>query len=209
MQVDLSSLSTRLAVDEEKAVIWRQALNDLLEQGLCDTGTAAKMAARLSFAVTVAADKVGRAYSKPYFAQANDSLPVCVASSRMLSSAHWWLSYLGSRPWAVRSLTEVRRTVKTWQDAAGVSRWIAAVALVDDVWLWTRLRVPDDLWGQLLPRGDHQIGWQELLAVMLALETFAGHLCGSLWLSFVDNEGSLGGLVKGSTGHPETNAHCG
>ena len=69
-----------------------------------------------------------------------------------------------------------RRHVRTWSDAAGASRWIAAVMEEDGAFWWTRLLVPPEIWEQLLPREDDQIGVQECLGIALALETFRGSL---------------------------------
>ncbi len=69
-------------------------------------------------------------------------------------------------------------------------------------YFWTRVQTPDHLLQQLLPREDNQIGFQELLGVVLALGTFARSLAGCLWLSFGDNDGVLFALKKGNGRSP-------
>ena len=67
--------------------------------------------------------------------------------------------------------------------------------------------VPICIWDQLLDRSDNQIGYQEFLAVILGLHTFG--LCDCLLWSFIDNQGVLSSLVKGSCGNPEINLAIG
>ncbi len=62
-----------------------------------------------------------------------------------------------------------RRHARIWVDAAGETRWLAAVLWLDGVFYWTRWRCDDALWSQLLHGLDHNIGTQEMLAVILAL----------------------------------------
>ena len=50
-----------------------------------------------------------------------------------------------------------------------------------------------------------QIGFQEMLAVVMVVETFADLLRGTLWSCFIDNNGVLMAVVKGSCKSPETN----
>lgn len=57
-----------------------------------------KLAERLSFAVTVAADRVGRAYIKPVYAQAYSPLPKARASALLQQAANWFAHDLEERP---------------------------------------------------------------------------------------------------------------
>ena len=58
-------------------------------------------------------------------------------------------------------------------------------------------QVPDSIWCSLLPRGDDLIGYQEFLAVALAIGTFVTP--GSMVIVFIDNDGVLGSVIKGSS----------
>ena len=71
------------------------------------------------------------------------------------------------------------------------------------------MRTPDHVWDQLLDREDQQIGVQEMLAVLLTWGTFQCHLSESLWTCFVDNDGVLGAILKGSSRAPEVNIAVG
>jgi len=92
--------------------------------------------------------------------------------------------------------------VVTWHDAAGESRWVAAVIRVGEDFLWTRIKTPQHLWVQLAPRADHQIGFQELLGLVLLLGTFSKQLQGTAWVSSADNDGVTHAVAKGE-GHNE------
>ena len=121
-------------------------------------------------------------------------------SYAFLAAGAWWAQYLTLRPLSIFSVFDrERRQVITWQDAAGASRWVAAVICVQGKYYWTRLKTPEELWKQLQPRDDDQIGFQELLGVLLALGTFTQFLKGSLWVSFIDNMGVMY-CVRNATG---------
>ena len=197
-------------VDPEKAVRWTEQLESILATGVLEQGSASKMAGRLSFAVSASAGRVGRAFLKPFFAQSNDPLPGGRASPWLLRAAEWFIHYLRVQP-PLRQEADLsaRRHVRTWSDAAGVSRWVAAVVEVGGAFFWTRVKTPDCIWDQLLERGDHQIGVQEMLGVALTWGTFSSVLQGSRWTSFVDNQGVLGAILKGGSGAPEVNMAVG
>ena len=108
-----------------------------------------------------------------------------------------------------RGVDHSRPCVVTWSDAAGASRWVAAVVHVGGQFWWTRCQTSDAIWNQLLDRGDHQIGFQELLGILLVWGTFQHLLRESLWLAFVDNDGVLHALTRGGGGGPESFACIG
>ena len=165
----------------------------------------------LGAAATASQNRVGRAYVKPLFAQACQSLTN--ASALVLRACLWWQGYLPLRPPTMHNaFVASRPTVSAWTDAAGRSRWIAAVgALVgedgDLTWRWSRLRLPDQIGSLLLDRQDRQTGCQAFLAVVLAYATFDLH--DAMLLSFVDNDGLRGALLKGSSRAPEVNLGVG
>ena len=117
----------------------------------------------------------------------------------MLQAAGWWVTYFAMKPVSAISCGgQERKTVHAWTDAAGASRWIAAVIRTEEGFFWTRSRLPDVLWDQFLPRGDEQIGSQELMAIPLMAATFDSHIDGSMLTLAIDNSGVVGNLVKGS-----------
>eukprot|EP00971_Amphidinium_carterae_P331919 6465766-Amphidinium_carterae.1 len=199
-----------LRVADDKADKWTSQLKGILDVGRLSPGEAAKLAGRLSFAVTVTANKVGRAYVKPFFAQAHDPLPHDALSPLLRESVRWWLQYLSLRPLAIRlkGIT-VRPTVYMWTDAAGESRWLAAVVYAGGKYYWTRMLTPDVTWNMLLPRMDNQIGFQEFLAVLLGLESFQDILTGTLLTCYIDNEGVRSAMHRGSCRAAEVNLGIG
>ena len=197
-------------VDAEKASKYRLQLKELLELQHLSPGDASKLAGRLSFAVTVSGCRVGRAYIKPFYAQAHSPTAPNTVSTRLLQSARWFHAYLEKCPFSVRRVrTEHAAQCITWSDAAGATKWVAAIASVQGQYFWTRLKTPDDVWEQLLDRGDFQIGFQELLGLLLAWGTFGHLLKGACWLAFVDNDGVLHAVMKGGGGGPESFACIG
>ena len=118
---------------------------------------------------------------------------------------HWFIEYLITRPPAEMTGIKLRPRVVSWHDAAGASRWVAAVLRVKDVFPWSRIRTPQHLWQQLAPRDDEQIGFQELLGLVLLLGTFRSEIQGSSWVSFGDNDGITHAVEKGGRHNEECN----
>ena len=196
--VILAQQSVSVCVAHDKAVKWSRLLHESILKNNCDAGMASKQAGRLSFAVSVTTNKVGRAFIKPLYAQAACPLPGGKMTLWLVAACWWWISYLQLRPPSLFSAVKKRKHSIIWTDAAGASRWIAAVVFVDNRWLWTRMIVPQSVWDCFLARNDDQIGMQELLAIPLAFETFASEVKDTLSTLFVDNNGVLGGLIRGS-----------
>ena len=73
------------------------------------------------------------------------------------------------------------------------------------IWYYTALVVPHSVLEQLLHRGDAQINFLEMLAVVLLVETFVDLLSGSAVFCFIDKNGVLGSLIKGSCKESEAN----
>lgn len=208
-EVDFANKVIQTAVEEAKAQAWSIQLTQVVERGFLDPGLSSKYAGRLSFAVTAAADRCGRAYIRPLYAQAAQPMAYHRCSGWLMQALTWWVDYLVLRPAARRGVNEDRPTVISWTDASGVEGWIAAVVWADGVFHFTRCLLPQHVWDQLLERGDHQIGFQEAAAVLLCQFTFPDLLDGALWLSFVDNDGVMGGFIKGASRQPETNLMMG
>ena len=68
------------------------------------------------------------------------------------------------------------------------------------------MATPASVHAQLLPRGDKQIDFLEMLAVMLMVGTFRDLVAGSALVVFIDNDGVQGTLIKGGGKSPEQNA---
>ena len=190
-------LYTRL--EPTKAEKWSRILLAVVSTGRLPAHQSLKMAGRLSSAVTSAHDRIGRAFVKPFYAQAFDLYPS--ASRLLVAAATWWYDFLIHTPpkaWDV--LCTARPLVWVWTDAAGKSRWIAAVRLcligAKAVWSYTAMVLPQHIWDQLLNRRDNQIAYQEFVAILLAVESFSLSHC--LAFMFIDNDGVLHGILEGS-----------
>ena len=87
-----------IQVTQEKAMAWAADLELCLASGQCEASESGKLAGRLSFAVTLASDKVGRAFIGPLYAQQHDPLPRGAISMGWRRASEWWLHYLRLRP---------------------------------------------------------------------------------------------------------------
>ena len=178
-----------IQVSEDKVREWSKQLEDCSAAGRGEAGLGAKFAGRLSFAVTLAAVKAGRAFIAPGYAQQHDTLPEGRFSWRWRYVAVVD-EYLRYRPPAVRSLSDDQRPcIGFWTDAAGRSRRIAAVVRLNGADFYTHMRVTDEIWDSLLDRNDEQVGFQEALAVFLFIGTFESVCARGRLLGFVDNDG--------------------
>lgn len=62
-------------VSEDKAVKWIQSLSTIINEGKCDDKVAQKLAGRLSFLVTLASNKIGRASINPFMRKRRHPFP--------------------------------------------------------------------------------------------------------------------------------------
>ena len=62
----------------------------------------------------------------------------------MLQAVEWWINYFALSPVSTISCGGAdRRVVHAWTDAAGASRWLAAVIRTEAGFFWTRSKLPD------------------------------------------------------------------
>ena len=146
--VYLSDLKVVTRISEDKRARYAGILARIISEKKCSADMASKMAGRLSFATTVAAGRVGRAYIKPFYAQSNKPIKNGWASTWLLQASHWWQAYLGQAP-AMCHCASIgdRPHVHVWTDAAGQSRMLAAVIFAAEAWHYTRLVLPEAILG--------------------------------------------------------------
>ena len=194
----------RIAVAEEKALKWAAELEDMMQTRKCDPDRASRFAGRFGFACTLAAGKVGRAFVRPFYAQAHAPMPGFSVSPLLMRAGNWWHEYLRLGP-TLRAVPNagVRRHLVCYTDASGVDRMLAAVVYDGISWYFARTKVSEEVMGQLLQRNDNQIGVLEMLAVALLFWTFPVLLSGSAATIFIDNDGVLYSLLKGASRAPE------
>ena len=121
----------------------------------------------------------------------------------MAMSIRWWLEYLHLRPATEFLALTKRPTIRAWTDASGVDRGLACLIQVGVQVYYSNMTLPDDVWNQFSSRGDHQIGCQEMVAVLLCQWTFAKEVQGARWLLWVDNRGVVGFILKRASRAPE------
>jgi len=194
----------RVTLEFGKSQQWLAAFVEALGLDELQPELAAKMAGRLQWCLTASTSRAGRSFLKALFAQANKPLPFGAMSPRLRAACKWICQYLLTRPASVyRSINETRQKVTTWSDASGKDRWLAVVVCVDGRYLWTRCQIQQDLIDVFIPREDNYIGLLELLAPILAWATFRAELQGRLWSAFIDNQGVVHNLFKGTAASEE------
>ena len=194
--IALESAKILVQVDEGKAERWRQELEESWDQGIMQAALASKFAGRFSFCSSGTSSRTGRTYVRAFCAQANAP---CERISPWLGIAmKWWHTFLAKRPPTMLCARTSRKVVRAWTDASGQMRLISAVIMVEEQLWYTATYVKEEIWVQLQESTDHQIGVQEMLAVVLLFETFGEELRDSLLLLWIDNRGVLGALRKGT-----------
>ena len=131
----------RLRVSADKIAKWVEVLTRILRDRTLSAEEASKMAGRLSFAVTAAGNKVGRAFIKPFYAQVYAPLRYDRCSAHLLSAAKWWIVYSKARFASEHASALAREHCICWTDAAGASRLLAAVITTARGVCFTRCRV--------------------------------------------------------------------
>ena len=167
-----------------------------------DPDQASKYAGRLAFTCTIAAGRQGRAFVKPFCAQADGHCMVLTCNA-----ASWWTKFLELKP-SVRLAVghTTREIVWAWTDTSGEDPCLGVVVCARNSWYWTYLDAPPAVFDQLLHRQDSHINFKEMLAVLLFVTTFQNIIYGTAAFVFIDNNGGvLGSLLKGSSSAPEAN----
>ena len=127
LTVDFHERCVKARVGEEKAKLWRSTLEELVATNAHALGMASKCAGLLSFAVTVAADKCGRAYRRPFHAQALAPLHGLRVRASLAMAARCFIQNLAVLPTLTRRAIDERRVVRIWTDAASSRSWLAEV----------------------------------------------------------------------------------
>ena len=209
VMVDCEAKTVSSKVDKTKAEHWKVSLEECLSTKVMDPGVASKLAGRLSFAVTVAADRCGRAYIGAFHAQAHSPLAGHRLSAALEMSTCWFLAYLDVLPTTVKRPGSKRQVVRMWTDAATCPSWVAAVVEIDGQFWYTRQEAKQWLFDQLNYREDNYVGILECAAVILGVWSFKKYLKDKALTLYTDNQGVLGALLKGSSHCQEQNIMVG
>ena len=199
VDLELASKGFRCWPAQEKIQKWRLQIVAALVKGELQSGEAAKLAGRLSWASSYLFKRFGRALLRPIFDQCTRRDGKIDRELRR--SLEWWKKVLGL------SLAEVRDWVDNPQpvchlfcDASGSPPHLGAVALVDGQAWWTHMPVPTSVLSSFKNRRDNQIMGLELLAISLGMCTFQWLLAGRSVVVHCDNTGS-----EVSRAHPLSN----
>ena len=202
--LDLAKLADTIFIDEEKKLRWIFDLWVVVKTGKLCPSLASKIVGRLTWTTTSTMGKSGRAFLRPLHAQSRQPMANNTASVWLMEACAWWIWYLLEAPSTTLTLEHWHdhNIVRSWSDAAGKTRRVAAViGLVVDgkyTFLYTTWTCTDELWEQLLVRANDQIAPQELLSVILTLHTFKHLLKGKWWLHWGDADGVTRMLLRGS-----------
>ena len=93
--VDWQQKLLTTTLDPFKAEKWRSELWEMITKWKAPVN-ACKLAGRLSSTVTAAHDRIGRAFVKPFYAQAYD--PHDTPTITLIMAASWWYDFLAFRP---------------------------------------------------------------------------------------------------------------
>ena len=188
----------------DKVIAWLAVLEHALETGRMHPGEAGKMAGRLCWASSHLFRRMGRAMLRPLYKKAHG-----VGSAigpELRRALLWWCVVLKehiAQPVPMNKLPD--KVLNLFCDARGVPPRTAAVLIDGDQVWYTDARPPKAAMRMFLERQDEQIMGLELLAVAMALHTFAGMLKGTTVRVWTDNASAWGALAKGAAGQSDHN----
>ena len=182
---------------EMKTDKWLACLEEAIVTGRLDSGRAQKLAGKLMWATQHLFYRVGRAMIKPIFAQKASKSGI--VGPRLLRALVWWRSILRegvseARPWAMYEKAPCR----LFLDAASTPARLAGILFCDGRRLYFDGAPSDHIMQQFVKRNDNQITSLEILAIMVALSTFADELRGRCVVLYSDNKGAEGATSRGS-----------
>ena len=122
--------------------------------------------------MSLAGNRVGRAYIRPVYAQVNAPLENGRMSPLLNTSCRWFVEYLTARPFTWIMPKSNQDPIICWVDAASDPLYIGVVVYVDGKWLFTHGPMPKCLIHQCRKRGDKYIGLAETFSVSVAFATF-------------------------------------
>ena len=204
-----------LGIAAERATRLAEAIEAMLEVGVCAPAEAARMAGRLGFASSWAQGRFGRALMQPLYRQQEGSGSEIGRALRYALLAFLHLLRRGWRPRRFRfDWRRWRPTVKIWTDAAWEpeSADPAMVAFVvffpaegrgvRERWVYGYARVPDDIMERFCQRVQY-IGQLEILAA-IAVYYSVPELYERQAVHWIDNTGAVAALVKGYARAPDS-----
>ena len=191
-------LAVNLCVAPEKLERWVEVMDEALVTGTMTPGTVEKMLGRLTWSSILLANKVGRAFLKPFHAQIRAPMRGARISTWLRRSLVWFKVFLRKQHLFEKKLCDLqRRHVVGWSDATGVSGKVSAMIYSNNRWLHTVWQTPLAVTRQFMDRKDEYIAFKEMLGVVLMLHTFREELQGTNVSAYIDNNVSLHALING------------
>lgn len=163
----------RSSIQEIKAIAWIRLTDESFSTNGTDGGSSSKLAGRLSFVITAAANRCGLALVKPVSVQAECTYGLGRMSPGIQTVLFWWRAYLVDRPTTARRIDQTCKQHRLVTNAAEENPHVVAVFDGGGACRYTHGVPPQWFIDQLLERGDHNTGVLEAVAVVLGLATFA------------------------------------
>ena len=188
-QVQTSRTGISFTVCPEKAAKWLKVILQAIERQHLAAGCAQKLAGRLTWATQHLFRKLGRAMIKPLFAQcstANGSV-----GPRLLTALYWWAEILRDAITECKAWVEPKqKSCHLFVDAASTPPRCAAVLIMDGGAWYTDVEPSAAVMESFIERRDKQIMTLEILAIMLAISTFAEKVKDRKVILYSDNTGA-------------------
>ena len=197
----------RLAEDRYEKLY--RALTQVMESGSLASGLAGQLFGQLGFSCSQFFGRWGRAKLRPFSRRQHEPTRYAL-NDQLWSALRWWKCNLHlAPPRAVFSCRERRHVVVTYSDGEGADAGVGIAAWCEELLGPTPLagfiEVPDEvrhLWSR--QRESYGSGeWRDITEIeaigpLLILHNWLWLVRDALWIHFIDNNGALGALVKGS-----------
>ena len=194
-----------ISIDTEKREQWLDTIDAAIQTGTLAAGSAGKLAGKLGFGAQFVFDRCGRAMLRPVYRQQYAPLRSGRVSTLLASSLRWWRQLLISEPVrVVGAYSSQREVVHMFTDAAGEGG-LCALLHARRRWYGCHMTTPRDVYSMLCRRKDEQILALEMLAVLIAIDTFLDLIADCAVVFHIDNAGVVGILRCGAARAPDHN----
>eukprot|EP00973_Karenia_brevis_P078150 10853323-Karenia_brevis.AAC.1 len=190
LDVNVSARGFRFTPSKLKVKKYCEIIDEILCRGRLEPGLASKMSGRLSWSCSNMFHKVGRATLRPLFDQ--KTRRDGQMSDELKESLSFWRTVLAEGISELREWREhAGEIVHLFVDAAGSPACLGAVLFLShNSKLFTHMRPTELMMRSFMVREDKQIMGLELLAISVALSTFAPWLVGKRIVIHSDNSGA-------------------
>ena len=189
----------------DKAAKWAAELEEAIESEVLQSGAASKLAGKLQWANQHLFYRYGRAMVAVMHRHKRKRCSMVDAELRR--ALLWWRAVLNARLCELRPWNSIyTKPCRLFVDAAGMPARCAAVLWSAGNWDYTDGAPPAEIVASFRSRGDNQIMSLEVLAILLALTTFAAEVSGRRVVLYSDNCGAQHATARGSARSSDHNA---